>query len=112
LEKIDLEKIIRIINNSGKKINKQKRRLELVNILEDALKNDREFIKSVYLDDTIEDLISDLRLTIIDRGSKLEIDLAPISGEGHDFNFLVKKRSKRIVKDSLMVGEVISEHED
>lgn len=107
-----LEKQIRVITKSGRIIKKSKRRAKFINILEYALKADKEFLESECLDDNVEDLISDLRLTIIDHGSKMEIDLAPISGEGHDFNFLVKKRSKRIVKDSLMVGEVISEPEE
>lgn len=105
----ELDEKIRILTKSGEKIKKKKKKSKFINILEDALKADKEFLESECLDDNIEELISDLRLTIIDQGSKLEIDLAPISGEGHDFNFLVKKRSKRIVKDSLMVGEVISE---
>ena len=89
----------------------EKRDPEAINIINEAIEKERDFFDSECLTGTLEDYANDLRIKIIDRGSKYEIDLDPISGEGHDFGFIVKKKSKKVDLDTFSVGEVISEEE-
>ncbi len=102
---------IRIIKDDKREIEFSKINIA-INIVNEAIEKEREFFDKECLFGILENYTADLYVRIIDRGSKYEVDLAPISGEGHDFNFTVKKRSKRVDKDSFCVGELISENEE
>ena len=96
-------------DKNGKKIKNEFKKGEAVRIINDAIEQEKEFLEKEGLVGSIEDFQSDLYIKIIDHGSRLEVDLAPKSRAGHDFNFIVKKRGSKLKKDSLTIGEVISE---
>jgi hypothetical protein len=49
---------------------------------------------------------------IIEREGCFDIDLNPHSGEGHDFNFSIVKKTGRVDQFSMSVGELISEPDE
>lgn len=83
-----------------------------IDIVNEAIEKERAFFDSECLTGNLEAYTVDLYVRIFDLGSKFEVDLAPISGEGHDFGFTIKKKSKKVDLDSFSVGELISEPED
>ena len=101
---------IRLIKH-GNPVKRLKKKTKAIDIINHAIQKDRDFFDNEGLRGTLEDYSFDLNIRIIDHGFKYEVDMAPKSGAGHDFNFIVKKRSRKVDKDSLMVGEVISEPE-
>jgi len=109
-EKDWMEKI-RFFRND-KSVNVPNKIEEAISIVNEAIEKERAFFDKECLTGSLENYTSDLYVRIIDHGSKLEVDLAPISGEGHDFNFSVKKKSKKVDLDSFSVGELISEPDD
>ena len=98
-------------SKNGEKILDASKKNEAIDIINQAIEKEKEFLEKEYLMGSLKDYQLDLFIKIIDHGKKFEVDLAPKSGEGHDFNFIVKKHEKRLIRDSLMIGEVISERE-
>ena len=112
MESRDWKSTIRVLTGSGKKIENTSKINKIINIINEAIKQDKEFLEEEGLIGDLKDFTDDLYVRIFDYGSKFEVDLGPKSGEGHDFNFIVKKRTKKLVKDSLAIGSVISEPDD
>jgi hypothetical protein len=108
----DWMKNIRFCTKQGINITDESRKHEVVNIINYAIEQEKEFLQQEGLIGNLKDYGSDLNIKIIDRGTKFEVDLGPKSGEGHDFNFVVRSRSKKLIKESLAIGEVIPEPED
>ena len=112
MAKEDWKEDIWFCSKKGNRILDKSKKNEAISIVNQAIEQASEFLKKEELFGNLMDYSSDLRVRIFDLGSKFEVDLGPISGEGHDFNFVVKKRTKKLIEDSLAIGEVISEPDD
>ena len=108
----DWMKNIWFCSKDGEKILDKSRLSEAINIINYAIDLEKDYLEKECLTGNLKDFQSDFFVKIVDHGSKFEVDLAPKSGEGHDFNFIVKKHKKQLIRDSLSIGEVISEPRD
>lgn len=62
---------------------------------------------------TIEEaLLEEFNVRINRKGITLHVDLAPKSGKGHDYMFSVNILTGKIDKNSITIGELISEPEE
>lgn len=77
-----------------------------------ALVRDSAFLGADELAATLEGCLSEFSVTITVGPDSYEVDLAPRSAEGHDFQYTVRKSTGEIDRGSLVVGEVEPEPED
>ena len=94
----------------GKK-NKEKKEV-ILNIIDEALKNGGDLGVYGDLNSGIKSLVEIFYITITEHKKDYFIDCGPLSGSGHDFQFSVNKKKKRIDMDSIVIGEVISEPDE
>lgn len=93
-------------------ITKIEPKIQLVSKLDEALKKSGDLGVYGDLSNGIEDLIKDFRITITENISGYFIDCGPLSGSGHDFQFVLKKKNWSIDENSICVGEVLSEPDE
>ncbi|MCX5686735.1 MAG: hypothetical protein NTW09_04680 [Candidatus Omnitrophica bacterium] len=53
----------------------------------------------------VDSLIKEMRITITDKGAYYAVDMAPRSGQGHDFSFTIDKGTGR--RSEVAIGEVL-----
>jgi len=94
------------------KLKKGTKKEKVLDVVNRALEMDSEFLGKECLYGGLKDYLEDMYVKIIEERNCYFIDLNPHSGEGHDFGFEIKKKTGRIDKDSMMVGELISEPDD
>jgi len=85
---------------------------EIVKILDDTLKKGGDFDVYGDLSPGVESLVNYFQVIITERKKDYFIDCGPLSGYGHDVQFSINKKSKKIDKKSICVGEIISPPSD
>ncbi len=91
---------------------KDRKKRKIIDIVNETLANDQDFLELECLSGDLEEYTKDFHIKLIEKGTKNIVDLAPKSGEGHDFMFFIRKKTKRIDRDSLSVGSVIQPPDD
>ncbi len=81
----------------------------IIETIDDALQKAREFLKKECLDASLQACLREFNVTVHVTGLAYAVDLAPRSGEGHDFSFRVDKATGLLDTSSLCTGEVIPE---
>ena len=102
----DWKKRVRLLSETGMDLDIA---IEMVNR---ALVRDREFLESEYLPGDLEEYTKEFFITIKETQSALEMDMSPLSGEGHDFQFVILKVTGMIDQDTFCVGEVLPDIQD
>jgi hypothetical protein len=62
--------------------------------------------------DTEEELMEAFEVKVTSDESTLFVDLAPRSGEGHDYMFRIDLKTGRVIVNSITIGEIISDPEE
>jgi hypothetical protein len=62
--------------------------------------------------DTEEELMEAFEVKITSDESTLFVDLAPRSGEGHDYMFRIDLKTGRVIDNSITIGEIIPDPEE
>jgi hypothetical protein len=78
----------------------------ILRLLESALAKDADFMAAEGYPPTLPDYIPSTAITVTVQGERLLVDMAPLSGEGHDATFSIDLASGRLIRDSLVIGEV------
>lgn len=77
--------------------------------LDEALKENGNFGVYGDLSDGLVSLLSYMYVSVERQENKLIVSAAPLSGEGHDFSFVVNLLNKEI--DNVVIGEVLPQPE-
>lgn len=62
--------------------------------------------------DTEEELMEAFEVKITSDESTLFVDLAPRSGEGHDYMFRIDLKTGKVIENSITIGEIIPDPEE
>lgn len=100
---------IKIVYRYGLKL---PRKNKIIKSVDKALDGARAFIDKECLFGTLEDYLEDSYVTIFVSLKEFTLDIAPKSGEGHDFSFCINRLTGKVDEGSMMVGELISEPDD
>lgn len=103
LQNLNWYKLVKI--TSDKNYNKA----NVIRNINKALLCDSVWLDNFGLKGSIKDYTVDLLVAIRIRNSKYSIDLSPISGEGHDFVFIINSKTNKIIKESMCVGTIEAE---
>ena len=83
----------------------------IIDAVNGAIEADSQFFASETLSGTLKEYSGEFIVTISESETSYRIDMAPRSGEGHDFGFAVDKDSGKVDRGSLVVGQVEPEPE-
>ena len=80
---------------------------QIIDLLASAISQDAEFLYAEGYPGILEEWIPDSLITLTEGHSRIHVDVAPRSGEGHDASFSIDKATGLLDRGSLAVGEVI-----
>ena len=84
---------------------------EYLKFLVEAIQKD-DVLRREGIPDILEEILEefDVKLTTIE--TYLLVDMAPKSGEGHDYMFRVDMGSGKVITNTLTIGEIIPDPEE
>jgi len=84
---------------------------EYLEILVEAILME-DLLRHEGIPDTVEEMLEEFDVKLTPMETYLLVDMAPKSGEGHDYMFRIDLESGKVISNTITIGEVLSDPEE